>query len=72
MAQKLLNYKYYMSEVKEKLIELIKVQPEDANAEEILKEIAFSNMVDRGIQDSLLGNTISNQEMEKRIQSKWK
>ncbi|MCB1145944.1 MAG: hypothetical protein KDK38_04025 [Leptospiraceae bacterium] len=61
-----------MSEVKEKLIELIKVQPEDANAEEILKEIAFSNMVDRGIQDSLLGNTISNQEMEKRIQSKWK
>lgn len=72
MTQKLLNYKYYMSEVKEKLIELIKVQPEDANAEEILKEIAFSNMVDRGIQDSLLGNTISNQEMEKRIQSKWK
>ncbi|MCB1201936.1 MAG: hypothetical protein KDK41_14905 [Leptospiraceae bacterium] len=61
-----------MSEVKEKLIELIKVQPEDANAEEILKEIAFSNMVDRGIQDSLQSNTISNQKMEKRIRSKWK
>ena len=72
MTQKLLNYKYYMSEVKEKLIELIKVQPEDANAEEILKEIAFSNMVDRGIQDSLQSNTISNQKMEKRIRSKWK
>lgn len=61
-----------MSEVKEKLIELIKIQPEDANGEEILKEIAFSNMVDRGIQDSLQGNTISNQEMEKRIQNRWK
>ena len=60
-----------MSEVKQKLIEMIQDQPEDSSAEEILKEIAFSNMIGRGLSDSLANRVISNEEMEKRIQSKW-
>jgi hypothetical protein len=38
--------------------------------EEILKELAFGQMIDRGLQDSREGNVISNDEMKLRI-AKW-
>ena len=56
---------------KEKIIELIKEQPEDATYEEIVREVAFAGMVDRGLKDSREGRFISNEEMGKRIH-RWR
>jgi predicted transcriptional regulator len=60
-----------MSPVKEQLIRLIQEQPDDSTTEELLREIAFVAMVDRGLADSDAGRTISNEEMARRIQS-WR
>lgn len=56
-----------MSDVKERMIEVIQEQPEDSSYEEILKELALVQMVDRGLRDSRDGKTISNEDMKRRI-----
>jgi predicted transcriptional regulator len=60
-----------MSPAKEQLIRLIQDQPDDSSYEEILRELAFAAMVERGIADSDAGKTISNEEMARRIES-WR
>ena len=60
-----------MSTVKAQFIKLIKDQPDDSSSEEIIREIAFASMVERGIADSEAGRTISNAEMANRIES-WR
>jgi len=61
-----------MSEVKEQMIDIIKEQPEDSTPEEIIRELVFSNMVERGVQDIEAGRVITNEEMKERIDKKWK
>ena len=58
-----------MKSTKEKMSDIIKSQPEDASYEEIMRELAFELMVDRGMEDSRKGNTISNDEMKNKIRS---
>ncbi len=58
-----------MSNVKEKMAEVIRSQPEDASYEEIMRELAFERMVERGLIDSREGRVISNDEMKRRIKS---
>ena len=58
-----------MSTVKEKMREVIEAQPEDASYEEILRELAFERMVDRGIADVRNGDVVSNEEMQQRIRT---
>ncbi len=41
--------------------------PEDTSYDEILKELAFDRMIQRGLKDSIENKTISNQEMKNRI-----
>ena len=60
-----------MSTVKEKMTEIIQSQPEDASYEEIMRELVFERMVESGLEDSRKGKSISNEEMEDRIQS-WR
>ncbi len=60
-----------MSTVKEQFIKLIEDQPEDSTSEEIIREMAFAAMVDRGIADSDAGRTISKSQMASRIES-WR
>jgi len=60
-----------MSPVKEDMIRVIEDQPEDATFDEILRELAFSRMVDRGLADSEAGRLISHEEMGRRLQS-WR
>lgn len=43
--------------------------PEDTSYDEILKELAFNKMIQKGLKDSKEGKVISNKEMKKRIQS---
>lgn len=56
-----------MSNVKEKMTEVIQSQPEDATYEEIMRELACERMVARGLEDIRQGRVVSNAEMERRI-----
>ncbi len=58
-----------MSTAKEQLTRLIQVQPEDSTSEEIVRELAFHLMVQRGLADSSADRTISNEEMGRRIRA---
>lgn len=58
-----------MATAKEQMSRIIDAQPEDSSYEEILRELAFARMVERGMKDSDRGKTISNEEMQKRIRS---
>lgn len=47
-----------MATVKEELANLIRQQPEDSSAEEVVREVAFHVMVQRGLVDSDAGRVI--------------
>lgn len=56
-----------MPTAKEDLGQLIAQQPDDSSYEELVRELAFSVMVRRGLKDSDAGRTISNEDMRGRI-----
>ncbi len=56
-----------MSIVKQKMTEVIQSQPEDATYEEVLRELAFEQMIARGLKDSREGKVVSNEEMKRRL-----
>ena len=58
-----------MAIAKEKMKAVIESQPDDATYEEILRELTFERMVERGLADSREGHVISNEKMEHRIRS---
>jgi len=58
-----------MPNVKEVMTKIIQEQPDDASYEEIMRELAFERMIERGLEDSRKGRGISNEEMEQRIRS---
>ncbi|NIR48153.1 hypothetical protein GWO43_06820 [candidate division KSB1 bacterium] len=58
-----------MASIKEQMIRIIQGQPEDSSFDEILRELAFAQMVKRGLADSDEGRTISNEEMKRRIRT---
>jgi len=58
-----------VSTAKEELTRLIREQPEDSSHEEILRELAFHIMVERGLADSDAKRIISNEETARRIRS---
>ena len=58
-----------MSTAKEELARLIEEQPDDRSAEQIVRELAFYVMIQRGLSDSDAGRVISNEEMGRRIRS---
>ena len=55
---------------KEQMVEVINNQPMDSSYDEIMRELAFQRMVNRGLEDSRQQRTISNQDMLQRI-SAW-
>ena len=52
--------------VKDKMKAAIEAQPDDSSYDEILRELAFERMVERGLADSREGRAISNDEMGRR------
>lgn len=60
-----------MATPKEQMARIIEAQPDDSSWEEILRELAFARMVERGLEDSDAGRTTSSEEMQERIDS-WR
>lgn len=60
-----------MATAKEVVRDVVDTQPEDASYDEIIKELAFERMVERGLDDVRSGQVIDNSEMEQRI-SQWR
>ncbi len=58
-----------MTTAKTRMVEVIQEQPDDATYDEILRELAFRRMVDRGLEDARTGRTISNEEMAHRTRT---
>ena len=58
-----------MAIVKQKMKEVTESQPGGATYEEILRELTFERMVERGLADSRAAHAISNEETEHRIRS---
>ena len=60
-----------MRSAKDIIKEIVDEQPEDSSFDEILRELFFARMVDRGLEDSLAGRTISDEELGRRIKT-WR
>jgi len=58
-----------MATAKEIMAKIIQDQPDDASYEEILRELVFERMIEKGLEDSRKGMLISNEELKKRINS---
>lgn len=58
-----------MSTAKEERTRLIEKQPDSSSSEQIVRELAFHVMVQRGLADSDASRTLPNDEMGRRIRS---
>ncbi len=58
-----------MATAKDELRKILNEQPDDSSTEELVRELAFHVMVQRGLADADAGRVISNKEMNRRIQS---
>ena len=58
-----------MSTAKEAMIDIIGRQPDDSSYDEILRELAFARMVQRGLADSDAGRTLSDEDVKGKIDS---
>jgi predicted transcriptional regulator len=55
-----------MATAKDELKTLLEQQPEDSSSEELVRELAFHVMIQRGLADSDAGRTVSNEDMDRR------
>jgi len=58
-----------MSTAKETMSEIIARQPEDSSYEEIMRELAYARMVERGLTDADAGRTVAQREVRSRVDS---
>jgi hypothetical protein len=58
-----------MSTVKETMTEIISQQPDDSSYDEILRELAYARMVQRGLADSDAERTTSDDEIKRMLES---
>ena len=52
------------------MTKIIHQQPEDSSYDEILRELAFARMVERGLADSKAKRTITNEQLKRKISSR--
>jgi hypothetical protein len=60
-----------MASAKEQMTKILQEQPDDSSYDEILRELAFARMIERGLEDSRARRTISDEEMKHRIRT-WR
>ncbi len=51
----------------ERILRLVRALPDNSSYDEILRELAFVRMVDRGLADADRGRTIDTQELRARV-----
>ena len=69
--QKLLTKTYIRNMItKEQIIKTINALPDGFSSEELIQQIILLQKIDKGMQQSLQGQTVSNNEAQKRL-SKW-
>jgi predicted transcriptional regulator len=56
---------------KQHLITILQQQPDDSSYDELLKELSFARMIDRGLKDAEAGRTVSNDDVRREIRS-WR
>jgi predicted transcriptional regulator len=56
---------------KEEITRIIEGQPDDSSFDELLRELAFSRTIQRGLEDSVAGRTIPDEEVRLRIEE-WR
>jgi len=56
-----------MTIAKQSAKKVIDSLPDDTSYDEILKELAFNRMIERDLEDSKNGRTISNEKMKQQI-----
>ena len=54
---------------KKKMTQIIQEQPDDSSYDEILKELAFARMVERGLNDVQKKRVISHEAMKRKIKA---
>ena len=50
-------------------MKIVQSQPDDSSYEDILRELTFKRMIEKGLEDSRARRLISDDEMKKRIRS---
>jgi predicted transcriptional regulator len=59
-----------MNTAKEQVIKLLKTMPDDATVDDVLEELNFKLRVDEGLAELDRGESISQEEVERRL-AKW-
>lgn len=54
---------------KQQFITILQQQPEVSTHDELLRELAFARMVDRGLKDVDAERVVENEEVKRRIES---
>lgn len=52
---------------KQRMFQILEQQPDDSSYDELLRELAFERMVERGVADAGAARTTSHEEMGRRI-----
>lgn len=58
-----------MATAKDELKALLEQQPEDSSSEDLVRELAFHVMIERGLKDSDADRVVSNEELGRRIRT---
>ena len=56
-----------MPTAKETIVDIIARQPDDSTYEELLRQLAYDRMVQRGLEDSKAGRTVTDNEVKRKI-----
>lgn len=56
-----------MQTAKQVMMRVLAEQPDDSSYDELLQELAFHRMVERGLADSEAGRVVSNAEMKREL-----
>jgi predicted transcriptional regulator len=56
---------------KEAVVAIVQDMPDDSSYDDIVRELVFNRMVERGLTEVDAGRTISDEEMERSIES-WR
>jgi hypothetical protein len=52
---------------KARMLEILDDQPDDSSFDQLLRELAYRGMIERGLADSKAGNTISTDQLRSKL-----